>query len=66
MSTDLEPDVNIGSSAVIAGWVEASIAIVIVIARIYTQAGVVGRMGVDDYLMILALVRIPFGLIFTL
>jgi hypothetical protein len=58
MSTTLQPDVNIGPSAVIAGWVEASIAIIIVAARIYTQVKVVGRVGVDDYLMVLALVSI--------
>jgi hypothetical protein len=56
MATDMQPDINIGPSAVIAGWVEASIAIIIVAARTYTQARVVGRIGVDDYLMILSLV----------
>ena len=56
MATDIQPDINIGPSAVIAGWVEASIAIIIVAARTYTQARVVGRIGVDDYLMILSLV----------
>jgi hypothetical protein len=56
MATDMQPDINIGTSAVIAGWVEASIAIIIVAARTYTQARVVGRIGVDDYLMILSLV----------
>jgi hypothetical protein len=59
MSTPLQPDVNIGPSAVIAGWVEASIAIIIVSARIYTQTRVVGRVGLDDYLMVLALVSGP-------
>jgi len=58
MSTALQPDINIGPSAVIAGWVEASIAIIVVGARTYTQARVVGRMGIDDYLMILALVTV--------
>jgi hypothetical protein len=58
MSTDMQPDINIGPSAVIAGWVEASIAVIVVIARTYTQAKVVGRMGAEDYLMILSLVRI--------
>jgi hypothetical protein len=62
MSTDMQPDINIGPSAVIAGWVEASIeasiAVIIVTARTYTQAKVVGRMGAEDYLMILSLVRI--------
>jgi hypothetical protein len=62
MSTPLLPDINIGPSAVIAGWVEASIAIIVVSARTYTQAKVVGRMGVEDYLMILALVRILLSL----
>jgi hypothetical protein len=56
MATDMQPDINIGPSAVIAGWVEASIVIIIVAARTYTQARVVGRIGVDDYLMILSLV----------
>ncbi|PMD64179.1 uncharacterized protein K444DRAFT_482016, partial [Hyaloscypha bicolor E] len=50
------PDINIGPSAVIAGWVEASIAVIVVIARTYTQAKVVGRMGAEDYLMILSLI----------
>lgn len=54
--TTLSPDVNIGPSAIIAGWTEASIALIIVSMRIYTQAKVVGQFGIDDYLMILALV----------
>ena len=58
MSTDMLPDINIGPSAVIAGWIEAGIAVIVVAARTYTQAKVVGRMGVEDYLMISALVRI--------
>jgi hypothetical protein len=53
----MQPDINIGPSAVIAGWIEAGIAVIVVTARTYTQAKVVGRMGVEDYLMILALVR---------
>jgi hypothetical protein len=59
MATNMQPDVNIGPSAVIAGWTEASIAVIVVTARTYAQAKVVGRMGVEDYLMIAALVRAP-------
>lgn len=62
MATAMQPDVNIGPSAVIAGWVEAGIAVIVVTARTYTQAKVVGRMNVEDYLMILALVRSPLEL----
>ncbi|PMD47082.1 hypothetical protein L207DRAFT_606140 [Hyaloscypha variabilis F] len=56
MATNMQPDVNIGPSAVIAGWTEASIAVIVVTARTYAQAKVVGRMGVEDYLMIAALI----------
>lgn len=58
MSTDLLPDINIGPSAVIAGWIEAGIAVIVVTARTYTQAKVVGRMNIEDYIMILALVSL--------
>ena len=56
MATQMQPDINIGPSAVIAGWIEAGIAIIVVTARTYTQAKVVGRMGIEDYIMIAALV----------
>jgi hypothetical protein len=57
MSTaNLGPHDNIGPSAVIAGWCEASVALIIVGLRIWTQAVVVGRLGIDDYLMVAALV----------
>jgi hypothetical protein len=59
MSTAMQPDINIGPSAVIAGWIEAGLAVIVVTARTYTQAKVVGRMGVEDYMMILALVHAP-------
>jgi hypothetical protein len=62
MATAMLPDINIGPSAVIAGWIEAGIAVIVVTARTYTQVKVVGRMGVEDYLMILALVRAPLEL----
>jgi uncharacterized membrane protein len=58
MATVMQPDINIGPSAVIAGWVEASVAVVIVALRTYTQARVVGRIGLDDYIMIAALVSV--------
>jgi len=60
MSTaNLGPDVNIGPSANIAGWCEATVAFVVVVLRLYTQIKIVGRVGLDDYLMIAALVSYP-------
>ena len=48
------PDVNIGPSAAIVGWCEAGVAMLVVGLRAYTQAKIVGRVGLDDYLMILS------------
>ena len=49
-------NVNIGPKILAANWTEASIATVIVCIRIFTQIKVVGRVGIDDYLILLALV----------
>ena len=50
------PDVNIGPPVLIANWIEATIAIIFVVLRIYTQINVVRRVYPEDYLIIVALV----------
>lgn len=50
-------DNDISPSALTAIWTGASIAIIVVVVRTFTQAKIVGRVGIDDYLMILSLVR---------
>lgn len=49
-------NVNIGPKVLIANWTEAGIATVVVCIRMFTQIKVVGRVGIDDYLILLALV----------
>ncbi|KAL5326353.1 hypothetical protein ACEPPN_004037 [Leptodophora sp. 'Broadleaf-Isolate-01'] len=48
-------DNDISPSALTAIWTGASIAIIVVVVRTFTQAKIVGRVGIDDYLMILSL-----------
>ena len=49
-------NVNIGPKILAANWTEAGIATVVVCIRMFTQIKVVGRVGIDDYLILLALV----------
>lgn len=49
-------NVNIGPKVLVANWTEAGIATVVVCIRMFTQIKVVGRVGIDDYLILLALV----------
>lgn len=48
-------NVNIGPKVLVANWTEAGIATVVVCIRMFTQIKVVGRVGIDDYLILLAL-----------
>ena len=50
------PDVNIGGLALGLNWTEASLAIIVVALRFYTQARIVGRIHFDDWVMLFALV----------
>jgi hypothetical protein len=50
------PDVNLGPPVLIANWIEASIAIIFVVLRIYTQINVVRKVYPEDYLIVAALV----------
>lgn len=50
------PDVNIGPLALGLNWTEASLAMIVVGLRFYTQAKVVGKVHFDDWLMLFALV----------
>lgn len=40
-----------------ANWIGVSFATLVIVARIFTRVKVVGRLSLDDYLMVVALVR---------
>jgi hypothetical protein len=50
----LPPDNNIGPTALAANWTEAGVALILVVLRMFTQIFIVGRIGIDDYLIVLA------------
>jgi hypothetical protein len=54
-------DVNNGPPVVVANWTEAAIAIIVVALRLYTQARVVRKVHVEDYLIVAALVQTPYA-----
>ena len=49
---------NRGSAINTLGWIECSISIVLVAARIYTRARLTHNVGIDDWTVLLALVRL--------
>ena len=51
------PDHDAGVNALIAGWVQAGVAIIIVALRTYTGMKVLRKLDIGDYLMIFSLVR---------
>jgi len=47
---------NIGPAVIVATWVEAALASTIVIIRFISQTTIVKKVGIDDWMMLLALV----------
>lgn len=56
----LPPDVNHGTGLVAVAWVEASLGLVVLLARMYTRVKIVKKMGLDDWTMILATVSVRY------
>lgn len=52
---------NLGPLIGTLGWIEAVIAIKIMVARFLVQKMIVGRVGRNDWVMLLALVSVPSG-----
>ena len=52
------PDINRGLGGLATDWILASISCLIVLLRLYTKGIIVRKLGWDDLLMSLALVRV--------
>jgi|SRR5215469_6349754 len=50
------PNINLGPPVLVVNWIVASIAIIFVVLRIYTQINVVRKVYPEDYLIVAALV----------
>lgn len=53
---------NRGPSILAVGWTECAIAILFVNARMYTRISLIHNVGIDDWMMLLALVS-PAGVL---
>lgn len=50
---------NLGLSVLVVAWVFAAIAIVVVAGRLYVCLRIMHKVSIDDYIIILTLVRSP-------
>lgn len=50
---------DLGATMNAVGWTEASVAIVLLGARLFTRVKIVQHIGWDDYLMVMAVVSSP-------
>jgi cell division protein FtsW (lipid II flippase) len=60
MSAPLPPHVSKGPGLVAVTWVEATIGLLLLVARLYTRARIVRSVGWDDWIMVLATVSYIF------
>jgi hypothetical protein len=56
MPPALPPQVNKGPGLIAVTWIEASIGLLLLAARLYTRARIVRNVGWDDWIMIFATV----------